>query len=137
MVAGLTASYEGFNYVTSLESMLDSLPNRVSDGASRERIASAARTLDTALSRIAVSGFGIVHRDLGRRYSDQFIADAMPTPSIVAGVDGPCRQLDATIEALRKLQGSTISDVNAVLAHASVGALPSWKTPAAPACGAR
>jgi hypothetical protein len=137
MVAGLTASYEGFNYVTSLKGALDSLPNLAADAALHERIAAATRTLDSALSRIAVAGFGIVHRDLGRRYSDQFIADAMPTPSVVAGVDGPCRQLDATLDALRKLQESSIPEVAGIVSQARRLPLPGWKPPAAPACGAR
>jgi hypothetical protein len=89
------------------------------------------------LARIATTGFGIVHRDLGRRYSDQFIADAMPTPSVVAGVDGPCQLLDATLDRLRKVQASSVSELNAVLARAGSPALPSWKPPTAPACGAR
>ena len=92
-----------------------------------------ARSVDSTLARIAATGFGIVHRDLGRRYSDQFIADAMPTPSVVAGVDGPCKLLDASLDALRKLQASSIAELN----RATAGALPSWVPPAAPACGAR
>jgi photosystem II stability/assembly factor-like uncharacterized protein len=137
MVAGLTASYDGFNYVAALRSALDSLPARTQSAAAREQVAAAARALDTSLARIATTGFGIVHRDLGRRYSDQFIADAMPTPSVIAGVDGPCRQLDATLDRLRKLLGSSIAELNGMLARSGAGALPSWTPPAAPACGAR
>jgi len=110
MVAGLTASYEAFNYIEALRA----LP--------------AAREANADLAALAANEFGIVHRDLGRRYSDQFIADAMPDASIVAGVDGPCKQLDAAIERLRALQRS-------VSAAAGGATLPSWKAPAAPACG--
>jgi hypothetical protein len=78
---------------------------------------------------------GIVHRDLGRRYSDQFIADAMPTPSVVAGTDAPCRQLDATLDKLRALQSSSVAEVSSMLTRAGAGALPSWTAPKAPACG--
>jgi photosystem II stability/assembly factor-like uncharacterized protein len=137
MVAGLTVSYEGFNYVTALRSALDSLPARTQSAAGRDQIAAAARSLDTTLARIATAGFGIVHRDLGRRYSDQFIADAMPTPSVIAGVDSPCRQLDATLDRLRTLQTSSIAEVSRMIGRAGGGALPSWTPPAAPACGAR
>jgi photosystem II stability/assembly factor-like uncharacterized protein len=132
MVAGLTVSYEGFNYVTELRRMLDSLANRPASGSNREQVASLARSLDSTLARVAATGFGVVHRDLGRRYSDQFIADAMPTPSVVAGVDGPCKQLDATLDALRRLQASSIAE----LKRTTGGALPSWTPPSAPACNA-
>ena len=123
MVAGLTVSFEGFNYVARLRGTLDSATNGTSTAAGNDRIAAAARSLDTALARIAGDGFGIVHRDLGRRYSDQFIADAMPTPSVIAGVDGPCRQLDATLSSLRTLQASGIAELNRQLTGAGVGPL--------------
>jgi photosystem II stability/assembly factor-like uncharacterized protein len=131
MVAGLTVSYQGFNYVTALRSTLDSLVTRTQGAAGRGQIVATAKSLDTSLARIATAGFGIVHRDLGRRYSDQFIADAMPTPSIVAGVDAPCQRLDATLVALRKLQTTSIAELN----RTGVGSLPSWVPPVAPACG--
>jgi photosystem II stability/assembly factor-like uncharacterized protein len=130
MVAGLTVSYQGVNYVTALRGALDSAANRTT-AANRESVAALVRSVDTTLARIASTGFGIVHRDLGRRYSDQFIADAMPTPSVISGVDAPCKQLDATLDRLRQLQASSIAELN----RAGVGALPSWVPPAAPACG--
>jgi hypothetical protein len=125
MVSGLTASYEGVNYIVALRAAIAAAP-----------IDSAARSLDAELESLATNGFGIVHRDLGRRYSDQFIADAMPTPSVVAGVDEPCKQLDATIATLAKLQATSIAALNARLASAGRGRLPAWKAPVAPACGA-
>ena len=97
-------------------------------GVARSVYNLAARSLDTTLARIANAGFGIVHRDLGRRYSDQFIADAAPTPSVVAGVDAPCQRLDATLASLRKLQSTTIAELD------RARSLPSWLPPAAPAC---
>ena len=134
MVAGLTASYEGFNYVTELRRALDTAAARSTGGAGGDRIAESARSLDTALARIATVGFGIVHRDLGRRYSDQFIADAMPTSSVIAGVDAPCRQLDQTLASLRAL-APAISELTRSLNRANGPALPSWTAPRAPACG--
>ncbi|HEX8941819.1 MAG TPA: hypothetical protein VF785_01710 [Gemmatimonadaceae bacterium] len=128
MVAGLTASYEGVNYVMALRAALAANAARAA--------AVAAAPLDAELAALATNGFGVVHRDLGRRYSDQFIADAMPTPSVVAGVDEPCKQLDATIASLAKLQATSIAAVNAQLASAGLGRLPAWNAPAAPACGA-
>jgi hypothetical protein len=129
MVAGLTVSYEGVNYIQTLRSALAAL-------SAPAQIASAARSLDSALAPLATAGFGIVHRDLGRRYSDQFIADAMPTPSVVAGVDEPCKQLDSTIGSFRSLQTTKVSALNALLAGERLAALPAWTPPAAPACGA-
>jgi len=134
MVAGLTASYEGVNYVVALRAALAARSEQAGNAASTS-IASAARTLDTELASLITNGFGIVHRDLGRRYSDQFIADAMPTPSVVAGVDEPCKQLDATNASLAKLQATGIAALNAQLASAGLGALPARKTPTASACG--
>ena len=128
MVTGLTVSYEGFNYVTALHAALGSESHQAG------QVPASMRSLDSALVRLATAGFGIVHRDLGRRYSDQFIADAMPTPSIVSGVNGPCRQLDATLDALRKL-GTSIGELNGMVIRSGGQALPSWTAPAAPACG--
>jgi len=110
MVAGLTASYDAFNYIQSL------------------RDAGVDRGMDSTLVALATNEFGIVHRDLGRRYSDQFIADAAPDSSIVAGVDGPCKQLDGAVERLRTLQRSVNANTNG-------RRLPTWAPPPAPACG--
>ena len=134
MVAGLTVSYQAVNYVTELRRALDSLVNRPPSGGNREQAVSLARSLDSTLARLATTGFGIVHRDLGRRYSDQFIADAMPTPSVVAGVDAPCKLLDATLQTLRKLQATKNADLNAALSRSGGTSLPTWSPPAPPAC---
>ena len=124
MVAGLTASYDAVNYVDALRTAVAAHAATVSPGP-----------LDAELAALVTNGFGIVHRDLGRRYSDQFIADAMPTASVIAGVDEPCKQLDATIARLATLQTTTIADVSARLATAGLAKLPGWKNLAAPACG--
>jgi len=89
------------------------------------------RTIDSSAARLAATEFGIVHRDLGRRYSDQFIADAMPTSSVVAGVDAPCKQLDAALDSLRKLQSTSVAELNRMLAGTGI---PLWNPPAAPSC---
>jgi hypothetical protein len=127
MVAGLTMSYQGFTYIQQVHDAL----GRVTDPT----VVSAAKALDVALAPLATAGFGIVHRDLGRRYSDQFIADAEPTPSVIAGVDGPCQQLDTTLDGLRKLQATGIAELNGMLRRTGGGELPSWTPPANPACG--
>ena len=124
MVAGLTASYEGFNHIESLRATLAARSAEASGRASAAQFVSAAKTFDTALESLATTGFGIVHRDLGRRYSDQFIADAAPTPSVLAGVDEPCKKLDRTNQSLQKLESTSIPALNALLGSAGLSELP-------------
>ena len=113
MVAGIAATYQAFNYIQQLHAALSS------------RTDQTAPTLDTTLMQIAngPAGLGAAHRDLGRRLNDQLIADVQPTPSVVAGVDGPCASIDAALAGLRKLQAGLDP------------ALPKWTPPPAPACG--
>jgi len=109
MVAGITATYQAFNFIQQLRS------------------SAAAPALDVVLADIASgpAGLGSAHRDLARRLNDQLVADAEPTPSIVAGVDGPCRAIDAALDRLRDLQAK----------NAGTATMAAWKAPAAPACG--
>jgi hypothetical protein len=137
MVAGLAGSFQGFTYVQQLRDALRRLPDLTRNAPGATQIAEAAKAVDAALAPLAAAGFGIVHRDLGRRYADQFIADAMPTPSIVAGVDAPCRQLDAAIAGVQSLRSASIADLDRLLSRAGVAPLPSWTPPAQPACGQR
>jgi photosystem II stability/assembly factor-like uncharacterized protein len=136
MVAGLTASYEAVNYVQQLRAALTTRTEQATGRTAATQIASAARALDAELAALVTTGFGIVHRDLGRRYSDQFIADAMPTPSVIAGVDEPCKQLDATIGKLRSLETTSIAALNAQLTGAGLSALPPWTRAATRVCDA-
>ena len=113
MVAGIAATYHAFNYVDELRKALAS------------RTDAASRALEASLAPLAngPAGFGIAHRDLSRRLNDQLPADVEPTPSVVAGVDGPCAAIDAALDGLRKLQAGLDP------------ALPKWTPPPAPACG--
>jgi hypothetical protein len=115
MVAGIAATYRAFNYVQQLHAALSA------------RTDQATRDLDAALMALAngPTGFGAAHRDLGRRMNDQLIADVEPTPSVVAGVDGPCAAIDAALDSLRKIQVGLDA------------ALPRWTPPGAPACGSK
>jgi hypothetical protein len=129
MVAGIAATFHAFNYIEQLRNALKARPSTAE-----------IKSLDEALASL-VSGpnpIGIAHRDLSRRLNDQTIGDAEPTPSVVAGVDGPCRSIDAALDALRKLQATSVATVNAST-HASArpAPLPTWASPAAPACGGR
>ena len=116
MVAGLGATYQAMTYIQKVRAAL-------------AQAGAAGQGIDAALTPLAsgLEGFGIAHRDLGRRLNDMLVADMDPTPSIVAGVDGPCANIDRANEALRKVQ--------AQIASASIAGVPQWTPPAAPACG--
>jgi hypothetical protein len=98
MVAGLKATFDAFNFIQQL------------------------RTPDAGLAPIAAR-LGTAHRDLGRRLNDMLVGDVQPTASVIAGVDGPCRAIDAAITDLR--QSLARSNINA----------SAWTPPALPACG--
>ena len=109
MVAGIAATYEALNFIQ------------------RVRSDAAAQPIEAALAEIASgpTGLGTAHRDLGRRLNDQLVGDLEPTPSVVAGVDGPCRAIDAALDRLRDLQAK----------NRGIPQLATWKPAAAPACG--
>jgi hypothetical protein len=108
-VAGITATYNAFNFIQRIRPSLSGGP------------------VDTTLAEIinGASGIGAAHRDLARRLNDMLVGDADPTPSVIEGVDAPCRAIDAAFDRLRQLQAS----------NPGVAALSGWKPPAAPACG--
>jgi hypothetical protein len=137
MVAGIAATYHGFTYIQQLRAALAARATAGSKTAAAAEIATAVQALDAALVPIAngPASLGTAHRDFGRRLNDQLVADATPTASVVAGVDAPCRAVDAAFDSLRKLQAADVAALNATLARASLGALPAWTPPAAPACG--
>lgn len=109
MVAGITATYNAFDFIQ------------------RIRPAVAGQPIEAALLEISngPGGIGTAHRDLARRLNDMIVGDVEPTPSVVAGVDTPCRAIDAALDRLRQLQA----------ANPAVSQLSGWKPPAAPACG--
>ena len=99
--------------------------------AGAAEIKAAIQKLTTAAAQLetGADGFGPAHRDLGRRLNDQVVGDQQPTPRIVAGVDEPCRSIDAAIGALKALQTSQIAPLNTSLAGAGLAALPAWTPP--------
>jgi photosystem II stability/assembly factor-like uncharacterized protein len=135
MVAGITATYRALTYIQELHGVLASRATAAA-GVSGE-IAVAVRALDAALTALAdgPGGFGLAHRDLGRRLNDMLVGDVQPNASLIAGVDGPCRAIDSALEGLRRLQATSVADLHARLLHAGLGSLPAWTPPAAPACG--
>ncbi len=144
MVAGIAATYSAFNYVEELRTALAAVAARAkaANGTSAETetgIASAAQALDAALAKLlnGPGSFGLAHRDLGRRLNDQLIADMAPTPSVVAGVDGPCQSIDTALATLRALQSGRMTELNTLLTHTGQPVLPASPLPSAPACGSK
>jgi len=109
MVAGIAATYHAFTFID------------------QARPAVAGQPIETTLNEIisGPAGIGTAHRDLARRLNDMLVGDAEPTASVIAGVDGPCRAMDAAFERLRQLQA----------ANPGIPQLSGWRPPAAPACG--
>jgi hypothetical protein len=134
MVAGITATFQAFNAIQELRSALAARNAAAASTAAAGQIATAVQALDAALTTVS-PGLGAAHRDLGRRLNDQLVGDVQPTASVIAGVDGPCRAIDASLDSLRRLQATNIAELNALLARAGLAALPAWTPPATPACG--
>ena len=132
-----TATYHAFNYIQQLRDALS--PRRTNGSGVVEADSGAAQTLDAELNTLASGpvGFGPAHRDLSRRLNDMLIGDIDPTPSVIAGVDGPCKAIDEALDRLRTLQATRLADASATGGAGSVRALPAWSPPPAPACGAR
>jgi len=139
MVAGIAATYHAFTYIQQVRAALTTRTADTGSNPAAAQIAPAAQALDAALTSLAngPAGLGAAHRDLGRRLNDMLVADVQPTPSVIAGVDGPCKAIDTALDGLRTLQATTVADLNATLVRARLAALPAWTPPAAPACGAR
>jgi photosystem II stability/assembly factor-like uncharacterized protein len=139
MVAGIAVTYHAVTYLEQLRAALAARTADAAGTAGSAPLAGAVQALDAALTPLATGadGFGIAHRDLGRRLNDMIVADFEPTPSVIAGVDAPCDAIDRALDTLRRLQTSTVAEVSAALTRAGVAALPTWTAPAAPACGSR
>ncbi len=132
MVAGLGTTYAAVHYLDALSAALADRTKATEGKPGAAEIGAAIKTLDGAVTTLesGPAGFGVAHRDLGRRINDQVVGDAQPDASIIAGVDAPCHAIDAALGDLRTLQASTIVPLNALLAKAGLAALPAW-TPAA------
>jgi hypothetical protein len=141
MVAGIAATFQAFNYIQDLRTRLAARakPAAAAGNPAAAEIDKAAESLDTALAALlnGPGSFGMAHRDLGRRLNDQLVADMAPTPSIVAGVDGPCQSIDAALVTLGQLQASRVTELNTLLTRAGQAALPAPPRVSAPACGAK
>ena len=135
MVAGISTTYHAFNHVMELRKALEAnIVLNAGDSVGPAPVAEM-KALDAALGQLAdgPAGFGAAHRDLGRRLNDMLVGDFAPTSSVVAGVDGPCRAIDAALERLRQLETTTIASMRAKLQSPSQP-LTQWTAPSS-ACG--
>jgi hypothetical protein len=139
MVAGIAVTYHAVTYVQQLRAALAARTAETAGKAAAAQLATALQGLDAALTPLASGpdAFGIAHRDLGRRLNDMLVADFEPTASVIAGVDRPCDAIDKALDGLRRLQATSVAELNGTLARAGLAALPGWTPPAAPACRAR
>jgi hypothetical protein len=137
MVAGIAATYLAVNHIQSLRAALAIRTAEAANNAAGAQIAAAVKALDAALAPLATgpSGVGVAHRDLGRRLNDLLVGDVEPTPSVIAGVDGPCKTIDSALDGLRRLEATSVAELNATLVAAGLAVLPAWTPPATPACG--
>jgi photosystem II stability/assembly factor-like uncharacterized protein len=137
MVAGLGATYHAVTYLQQLRAAMTARTKEAANTAAGAQISTATQALDAALTPLAggPGGFGIAHRDLGRRLNDMLVADFEPTASVIAGVNGPCEAIDRSLDGLRRLQTTSVAQLNSTLARAGLAAIPVWTPPAAPACG--
>jgi hypothetical protein len=137
MVAGLGVTYHAITYMQQVRNALTDRTKAIAGKPLAPQFTKAAQTLDAALAPLAASAgpLGIAHRDLGRRINDQLIADAKPTESVIAGVDVPCASIDTALDTVRKLQATSLADLNGMIRRAGLEALPSWTPPTSPACG--
>jgi len=137
MVAGIAATYLAVNHIQSLRAALAIRKTEAANNAAAAQVSTAVQTLDTALAPFATgpSGFGVAHRDLARRLNDLLVGDVEPTPSVIAGVEGPCKAIDSALDGLRRLEATSVAELNVTLSRAGLAVLPTWTPPAAPACG--
>ena len=139
MVAGIAATYLAVNHIQSLRAALAIRTAEAANNAAGAQIATAVKALDAALATFETgpTGLGVAHRDLGRRLNDLLVGDVEPTPSVIAGVDRPCKAIDAALDGLRRLEATSVAELNATLASAGLAVLPAWTPPATPACGVK
>jgi hypothetical protein len=136
MVAGLGATYRGVNHLHDLRAALTKGRDAIAASADAARALSLFEPELTQLET-GPQGFGIAHRDLGRRLNDQLVADMVLTPSVIAGVDAPCDAIDRAVATLATAEATHSPALNAALTRAGLPALPTWTAPAKPACGAK
>ncbi len=137
MMAGMKASYDGFNQIQTLRDTLAADLDRAGTGQQVADLVAAARALDRQAEQTAngsEDSFGPANRDLARHLEDMEFGDLRPTDSDVAAAEVSCRQIDAASAALAELRKTAIPRLNAMLLAAHLVPLPAIEVPASPAC---
>ncbi len=137
MMAGMKASYDGFNSVRSLHDALAAAMEKAGSNPSASKLVAAARALDDRAGEIANgrdAGFGTANRDLARHLEDMEFGDLRPTESDLAAGGVSCRQVDDASAALGRLLETEVPKVNRMLEAAGLDPLPRIEAPASPAC---
>ncbi len=133
MMAGLKASYDGFNSVQTLRDTLAADITRMRPGS----LARDAKALDKKLDALQFENghaFGPANRDLARHLEQQEFGDIKPTPSDLAAGELDCRETDASSAALTKLVATELPRLNRALSRAHLATLPAVQAPPSPAC---
>jgi photosystem II stability/assembly factor-like uncharacterized protein/cbb3-type cytochrome oxidase cytochrome c subunit len=133
MTAGLARSHDAFSQIQKLESALaqTSAPTAGKPGA--DQIFAAMKALDDGVAG-SQAEIGNANRDLGRYLVDMEVGDGVPSMTVVAAIDGACRNIDSAMTEIRHLAG-TIAQLNVLLKQAQLPAVPAWTPPTGPACG--
>jgi hypothetical protein len=139
MMAGIRASYEGFNLVERLRAVVvaDEAAARGRPQQDAQLVAALGGLVAhaAALADAPDSGFGSANRDLVRQLEAMELGDLEPTASDLAAAEGACRQIEVARAALQRLEESAVKEVNGMLVKAQLKALPTGGVPTAPACG--
>ena len=138
MTAGMAVSYAGFDQIDRMRKVLASYEASVAGKPMAAEIVAAARALDKQLSALAngpEGGFGVANRDLARHLEDADFGDMLPTSSNLDATEANCRQIDAALTELQRLQSTAVPQLNAMLGAAHLTPLPTEPSPTGPGCG--
>ncbi len=138
MMAGMAASYSGFNQIQHLLGALAADEAQVKGKPEAAQVAAAAAPFEQKASALASGrqgSLGIANRDLGRHLEDMEFGDLEPTPSDLAAGEADCRDIDTALGGFQKLERTALPALNAKLALAHLAPLAASPLPADPACG--
>ena len=133
MMAGLATSYDTFNQVRSLRAALTLASAGAAGKAAADQIIASVKTIDDGAAGLQ-GAIGNANRDLGRYLVDMEVGDGAPAETVIAAIDGACRNIDSALAELRRIEGSA-AQLNVLLKQAQVAAVPAWTPPPGPACG--
>jgi hypothetical protein len=136
ITAGMAASYDAYYLADSMRKVLAADEAKASGTPGEAEVSAAIRPLEKQLSQLADGEFGFANRDLTRHLEDADFGDLLPTESNLDATESNCRQIDAALAALRRIQSTIIPQLNRTLVRAQLTPVPLGGVPDAPACGA-